>query len=97
MCITPDGSNDLSDDNLSNLYSKFPPQIMNEWEEMSSERVYTPNNDDIGRCLRLECWPIIKNNNNNSIGKIHRIETSAVIPSPQPPPPRNIIYNLKLL
>jgi CCR4-NOT transcription complex subunit 6 len=91
------------DNNPSSIYSKFPSELVNDWEIISHDRSYIPSLDDVGRSLRLECWPVIKkavppnlSNNHTAeaavLGKMQSIETSAVIAAPQPPPQRSLIY-----
>ena len=44
----------------SHLYCKYPALLQNAWQETGCERAYVPQADDVGRALRLECSPILK-------------------------------------
>ena len=45
---------------LSEVCCKFPPPISNLWAEVSQFRTYVPAPEDVGRALRVECAPILR-------------------------------------
>lgn len=74
---------------------KFPAPCNDVWTDLTVGPSFTPSADDVGRSLRLQCAPIIRgpNGEKTSHGAWRTIETSPVLPTPAPPPARNIVYS----
>lgn len=104
----------ISDDtsNKSQYYHcRYPSPLITTWTTIGNNtRIYTPTKNDVGRMLRITCWPtwIHNNDTNNSsnnndnesierkVGKVSSIDTSSVFPLASPPPPRHLTYNPSL-
>jgi len=73
----------VSSDDPVKLQCRFPPPLANIWAEVSNQKRYTPLGDDVGRMLRLEV---------SLLKSISSTETSSVLPEPEAPPPRQMVY-----
>lgn len=73
---------------------KFPGPPRNTWTEVSQSRSYTPRSDDVGCCLRIEVFPVVKQADQAiTLGKPKLVETGATLPVPPLPPPRPVHYS----
>lgn len=83
----------LDTDSPASVSCKFPPTLSNIWAEVSREKLYTPQPEDIGRMLMLECAPVLKNKDGEErLGPWFRKVSPPVLPKPKPPPPRNMVH-----
>lgn len=81
-------------DDPKKLLSRFPPPISNIWGEVSTSKLYTPKDDDVGRMLRLEVTTSIPQADGSFIvGSSSFTDTSPVLPEPEAPPPRQWVFS----
>ena len=76
------------------LNCKYVPMLKNVWGEVSTDVVYTPRQDDVGRMLHLEVRMIPEGHtkpDENAVAVCK--DTSAVLPEPEAPPPRMMVYH----
>jgi CCR4-NOT transcription complex subunit 6 len=95
---TASSSSSSSTSSSSQLFCKFPSFLPNRWNELTTDRQYTPVVDDVGRALRFEVLPIIGGSAGSPgasgteplLGPRQFIDTQPTMPAPAPPLPRHV-------